>query len=95
LTVLLFERHPVDPSRSVDFERLVHDVLSRMRAAPGGLWADCARAFDDDPSFLLVSEWRSEADAEAWGASPDATGFERDSDAMRRADVTRRRFSAH
>ena len=94
MTVLAFERHPVDPAQTQAFEALVGALLDEMRRAPGNLWADAARAFDDDPSYLVTSEWRTEADAEAWQASGDAVGFAERSDPMLRGDVTRRRFVA-
>ncbi len=94
MTVLAFERHPVDPSHEEAFEDALRAFVDEIRAAPGALWADAARAFDDDPSYVVASEWRTEADADAWEASEAATAFRERTDALLRGDVTRRRFTA-
>jgi len=94
LTVLAFERYPVDPNRTSEFEALVNDLLEHMRAAPGVLWADGMKAFDDEPSYVLLSEWRTDADLDAWGATETAGGFADDVDAALRGEVTRRRLSS-
>jgi quinol monooxygenase YgiN len=88
VTVLALERYPVDPSNVAAFEASMDERLGRMRAAAGNLWADLARAGDDAPSFLVLSEWRTAADADAW----DAAGSPEDLDPLLRGDVTRRRF---
>jgi quinol monooxygenase YgiN len=94
VTVLILERHPVDPRSAPEFDQLADEVLVQMRAAPGALWADAARSLDADPSYLVASEWRTEADADAWTSSPQALWFADAIDPLLRADVTRRRFSA-
>lgn len=88
LSVLTFERYPVDPSGLAAFEELAAQRVARMREAAGNLWADLSRAADDQPSFLLLGEWRSGADADAWHAAEPLDPF----DAVLRADVTVRRF---
>jgi heme-degrading monooxygenase HmoA len=93
LTVLAFERYPVEPSSTDAFEELVGRLLVRARAAPGALWADAARAFDDEPSYLVLSEWRTEADFASWEVSREIGDFQDDVDALLRGDITRRRFS--
>lgn len=92
-TVLAFERHPVAPERADAFGELLSPMLEAMRAAPGALWADAARAADDDPSWIVLSEWRTSADLDAWEAGVQATEFAQASDALLRGDVTRRRFA--
>ncbi len=97
MTAVLFARHPVDPEHLADFEGLIGEHLVQMRAAPGLLWADCARAISppggrDDPSVIVLSEWRTGADADAWESGDAVAGFDRAADALRRADPTRRRF---
>jgi quinol monooxygenase YgiN len=92
-TVLAFERHPVAPESADAFGNLLAVMLEAMRSAPGALWADCARATDDDPSWIVLSEWRTEADLDAWETGGGSKEFAQASDALLRGDVTRRRFS--
>ena len=92
-TVLAFERHPVAPDSAGAFGELVAAMLEAMRAAPGALWADAARASGDDPSWIVLSEWRTQADLDAWERTGVAAEFAQASDALLRADVTRRRFA--
>ena len=93
-TVLSFERHPVAPESADAFIELLPGLLEAMRSAPGALWADAARARDDDPSWLVLSEWRTGADLDAWESSPPATDFSKAADALLRGDITRRRFGS-
>jgi quinol monooxygenase YgiN len=65
-----------------------------MRSAPGALWADAARAGDDDPSWIVLSEWRTAADLDAWESGPASTQFSQAADALLRGDITRRRFGS-
>jgi quinol monooxygenase YgiN len=91
LTVLLFERYPVDAAHVSRFEELAAERLRALRSCEGNLWADVARAGDDEPSFVLLSEWRTPGDADA--APP---GADPAFDVVLRGDVTQRRFgSAH
>lgn len=92
MTVLHFERHPVQPGCEDDFESLASQLLDQMRREPGLLWADIARASDDDPSFVLLSEWRTSGDLDQWLSSQQATEFASKSDVFWREDPTRRRF---
>ena len=94
MTVLAFERYPVDPNRIEAFEELVGSVLGAMRSAGGCLWADAARAFDDEPSYVVLGEWRAEADLNAWEASTECAVFLESVDVHLRGDPTRRRFAA-
>jgi quinol monooxygenase YgiN len=93
LTVLQFERYPVDANRTDGFEALVQTLLTQVRAAPGVLWADASKAFDDEPSYLVLSEWRTEADLEAWEAGTEALAFLEQVDVHLRGEPTRRRFT--
>lgn len=93
MTVLAFERYPIDPVRAEEFDRLADELLGAMRAAPGVLWADAARAFDDEPSRVLLSEWRTQADVDAWEGGREARSFAEASEVLLRGEVTRRRFS--
>lgn len=92
MTVLAFERYPVDPSSTEAFEGLVNRLLRRAREAPGILWADAAKAFEDEPSYLVLSEWRTEADLDAWEATDDVGELRNDVELLLREDVTRRRL---
>ncbi len=92
MTVLSFERYPVDPNQTERFEALVEELLTKMRSAPGALWADCARAFDDEPSYLLLSEWRTDADFEAWRAGDGPLRFAEAVDIALRGEATKRSF---
>lgn len=82
----------MEPARTQDFERLVADLLAGMRSAPGALWADVARTADDDPAYLLIAEWRTAPDADAWGTSVTASAFTRTVDALLTGEITRRSF---
>jgi heme-degrading monooxygenase HmoA len=94
LTVLRFERFPVDQDRTKDFERLAAQMLAVLRSAPGALWAEAARTTEGDPGYLVVSEWRTPADADAWASSDEAGRFDQGAEALLRGDVSRRRFTA-
>lgn len=91
-TVLSVERHPVHPASVDAFETLLDEMLAEMRHRPGSLWADAARALDDDPSYLVVSEWRTQADLDAWETSGEASAYRDRGEALVRATPTRRRF---
>ncbi len=92
MTVLTFERFPVDPSKQEAFQQLAEGLVSSMRNAPGCLWSDAANAADDDPSVIVLAEWRTEADADAWDASSEVADFAINADPLLRGDPTRRRF---
>lgn len=94
MTVLSFERYPVDPKRTDDFAALVGKLLDDIRKAPGVLWADATKAFDDEPSYIVLSEWRTDADFEAWEAAAPAKTFRDDVDIHLRDEPTRRRFTS-
>ncbi|MEX0874638.1 MAG: antibiotic biosynthesis monooxygenase [Actinomycetota bacterium] len=93
-TVLAFERHPVASESVEGFIELLSGLLDAMRSAPGALWADAARAGDDDPSWLVLSEWRTGADLDAWESSLPAAEFSQAADALLRGDITRRHFGS-
>lgn len=92
-TVLAFERHPVHPTGVDDFERLLDEVLTELRRQPGLLWADAAAAFDDHPSYVLLCEWRTASDLDAWEDSAPFRDYTQRGDAYRREAPTRRRFT--
>jgi quinol monooxygenase YgiN len=92
LTVLSFERFPVEPRQLEPFEAHVRRLLEAMREASGNLWADAARAFDDEPSYIVASEWRSEADVDAWDGCDAAAGFGEATYPLLRGEATHRRF---
>ena len=94
MTVLAFDRYPVDPNRTEAFESLVDGLFGEMRAAPGSLWADAMKAFDDEPSYVLLSEWRTEADLDAWEAVAITRTFHEEVDIHLRGEPTRRRFTS-
>lgn len=91
-TVLAFERHPVHPAAVGRFEAFLHDLLEGVRGAPGLLWADAARAVDDEPSFIILSEWRTAEDLDAWEASTAARELGERAEGWVRGRPTRRRF---
>jgi quinol monooxygenase YgiN len=91
---LAFERYPVDPKSTDRFVAAVNEVLPAMRSASGALWADAMKAFDDDPSYLLLSEWRTDADLDAWESGAAARSFRDGIDVHLRGDPTRRRFGS-
>ena len=90
MTVLVFERHAVNADRREAYEEALAAHLETIRQAPGALWADAARAFDDEPSYIVLSEWRTEADADAFAVVRAA--FAEKVDVMLRGDTTLRRF---
>lgn len=94
-TVLALERHPVHPARVDDFERLLDDVLAELRRQPGLLWADAASAVDDRPSYVLLSEWRTAGDLDAWEESTAFRDYAERGEAYLREAPTRRRFTPH
>ncbi len=91
--MLSVERHPVHPASVDAFEALVAELLGEMRGRPGCLWADAAKALDDDPSYLVVSEWRAEADLDAWETSKEASAYRDRGEELVREAPTRRRFA--
>lgn len=93
-THLRVERYPVAPDSVEEFEALAGGYVAEARAHPGSLWADLARAADDDPSFLVLSEWRTAADLDAFSAGPSAAAFEDEAAIMLRGEPTSRRFEA-
>ncbi len=92
MTVLGYERYPVDPASEASFKELVDEHLARIRSAGGALWADAAKAFDDEPSYVLLSEWRSAGDLDSWEANAEVRVFNERSDGYLRGEVTRRRY---
>lgn len=92
MTVLALERYPVELRTVDEFAALLAEMIGAMREQAGLLWADAGRAFDDDPSFIVLSEWRTAGDADAWVGSRAAGSFLERFDVYLRGDVTRRRF---
>ena len=92
MTVLSFDRYPVAPDRIEDFERAVVDLLVAMRTSPGALWAEGLRAPDSSGGYVVLAEWRTDADVDAWGSSERAAAFADSVDVLLGAEVTRRRF---
>ncbi len=92
MTVLTFERYPVAPDRIEAFERAVASLLSDIRVAPGALWAEGLRALDGAGGYVVLAEWRTDADAVAWASSDVASRFAAQADVLLGAEVTRRRF---
>jgi heme-degrading monooxygenase HmoA len=88
LSVLVFERYPVDPPQSEAFQELALVRIESMRAAPGILWAELLLGAEEGSGFLVLSEWRNEGDADSWEADSDPSAL----DAFVTSDVTRRRF---
>ncbi|HVE93032.1 MAG TPA: antibiotic biosynthesis monooxygenase family protein [Actinomycetota bacterium] len=92
-TALWLERLPVHPARVVELEGLLGEMVAEMRSAAGCLWTDASAAMDDVPSYLVLSEWRSSSDLEAWlgGAGCRELGLRREP--WLRDSVSGRRFS--
>jgi heme-degrading monooxygenase HmoA len=91
VSVLVFERYPVSGESGGDFEALLAQVLDAIRMQPGLLWADGGRASDD--GYMLLSEWRTAGDADAWQASAAAAAWEESTDPLLAGDPSRRRFA--
>lgn len=92
-TVLSFERHPVTPANAQALESLVSELVRAIREAPGALWAQAAGVADDE-AYLVLSEWRTAADLDAFEAGEAATRFDRSADPLRVGEPTRRRFES-
>jgi quinol monooxygenase YgiN len=90
LTVFQLERFPVDPAHVPAFEQLADERVEAARSSRGMLWADLARCTDDPPSYLLLVEWTSAEEADAFAAEHGLDGF----DAVLRSEPTRRRFTS-
>jgi quinol monooxygenase YgiN len=90
VTVLALERYPVAFGSYDDFEALLTELLVRMRRQPGLLWADGGRAGGD--GYVLLSEWRTPGDLDAWRNSPAAASWEESTDPLLAGDATHRRF---
>ena len=90
MTVLSLERFPVAVESNADFEALLAELLVRMRRQPGLLWADGGRAGAD--GYVLLSEWRTPGDLDAWQASPAVVAWEESTDPLLAGDASRRRF---
>lgn len=92
MTALLVERHPVQPGHERDFRSALEQHLDRMREADGVLWADAGETLDDGPGYLVLSEWRTAADLEAWERSGHRERFAEQTDPWVREAATARRF---
>jgi quinol monooxygenase YgiN len=92
VTVLRLDRYPVGSDRSSAFEALLPEYLAAIREAAGALWADAART--SGGHYLVLSEWRTAADLDAWEGSGADTGFTQAADVLLEGDVGRRRFAA-
>ena len=89
MTVLSFERFTAAPDADERFVARVEIHLEELRRAPGALWADLAGVRG---GYLLVSEWRTAADLDAWEAGNSAQNFRGDLDVFLIGEPTRRRF---
>ena len=91
MTVLAVERFVLVPGSEEHLRELAMPALDALRSAPGALWADLAGLED---GFLLVSEWRSAGDADAWDDGEASRSFVRGLDPYLVGERTRRRFGA-
>ena len=91
MSVLSVERYSVPAPSRDDFERLLSEFIGGMRREPGFLWAEGGRT-DDDESYVLLSEWRTAGDLDAWLATPAVAAWEASTDPLLTGDPTRRRF---
>jgi quinol monooxygenase YgiN len=89
LTVLSFERFTTAPDADERFAARVEVHLEGLRRAAGALWADLAGVRG---GYLLLSEWRTPADLDAWEAGEAAQNFWGDLDVYLIGEPTRRRF---
>ena len=91
MTVLAFDRFSVMPGSEPQLRELTDGALRALRNAPGALWADIAGT---DDGFMIVAEWRSAGDADAWDEGDTARSFVRGLDPILVGERTRRRFAA-
>lgn len=94
MSVLRFERYPVAPDSVDAFDAAVASLVEAMRTSEGNLWADAGAATDDQPSRLVLSEWRSASDEQAWASGAEAKRFTDEADVMLRGEPTMRRFAS-
>lgn len=92
MSVLSLEQYSVAAGSRTDFEPLLAELLTVMRTQPGLLWADGGRT-EDETAYVLLSEWRSQADLDAWQKTPASRDWEQATDPLLTGDGTRRRFS--
>lgn len=92
MSVLWLERHQVDGSRRSEHDTALALLLDAMRAADGFLWADAAASIVDDEMTTVVSEWRTQADLEAFRAGEAYSAFARDVEVALREAPSLRRF---
>jgi quinol monooxygenase YgiN len=92
VSVLSLERYMVAESSRSAFEPLLAEFLTVMRTQPGLLWADGGRTEDDD-GYVLLSEWRTPGDLDAWQVTPATETWEESTDPLLVTDAMRRRFS--
>jgi quinol monooxygenase YgiN len=69
VSVLLLERHLLDDTFRDEYERAVSDLLALMRVAGGFLWADAAESLQEPGTVSIASEWRTDADLDAFCAA--------------------------
>ena len=91
MSVLSLEQYTISGASRETFEPLLAEHLAVMREHPGLMWADGGRAEDDD-RYVLLSEWRTQGDLDAWEATAEAAKWEESTDPLLAADTTRRRF---
>lgn len=91
MSILSVERYSVPAAAREDFERLLADLVADMRREAGFLWAEGGRT-DDDESYVLLSEWRTTGDLDAWLATSAVAAWEASTDPLLTGDPTRRRF---
>jgi quinol monooxygenase YgiN len=92
MSVLSMERYVVPASARESFQPLLSELLAAMRSQSGLLWADGGRTEDDD-GYVLLSEWRTQGDLDAWQDTPAMRAWEESTDPLLAGDATRRRFS--
>ena len=90
MTVLHVERHYPHPHTRSDFEREIGRLVEQMR--PFALWVDVAASVVDADVVSVLSEWRTDADLDAFLAGSQYPHLSQGLDPHVRESPTVRRF---
>lgn len=91
MTVLSFKRFVTVPDGDEPFAARSEIHLEALRRAPGALWAELTGL---PGGYIILSEWRTGADLDAWEGAATAQAFSRDVDVLLVSEPTDRRFEA-
>ena len=70
MSVVSYLKLTPKPEFADQFQRELQELLGLVRAQKGFLQVEVLRPTDDANTYVIVSEWESEADFKAWEHSP-------------------------